>query len=73
MFVWALTLWMVVLWWEVCIIFMMFAMRSLSGWLYREDGFLVWLRSKYMLFRLSVDVNMFVASVLVCYMVSGST
>ena len=36
-------------------------------------GFKVWLRSKYMLFRLFMDINMFVASVLVCYMVSGST
>ena len=66
MFVWAPTLWMVILWWEGFSVFIVRGIESLFGWLYLEDGFLMWLRRRYMLLRLSVYVNVSVGSVLVC-------
>ena len=54
---WALTFWMVILWGKAFSVFTIWVMRSLYGWLYWEDGFLMWLRKRYMLLRLSMDVN----------------
>ena len=44
-------------------------MRSLSRWLYWEDGFLMWLRRTYMLLRLFVNMNICIEGALVCSMV----
>ena len=66
MFVWALTLRMVRLRWEVFSVFTIRVMWSLFGWLYWEDGFCMWLKGRYRLLRLSVNMNVFVGSVLVC-------
>ena len=59
MFVWALTLRMVILWWEVFSVYIIRVMRSLSGWLYWEDEVLMWLKRRYMMLRLFVNVNDF--------------
>lgn len=45
---------------------------SLSMWLYWEDGFLMWLKTKYMLLMLYVNMNVSVGSDLVCYATIGS-
>ena len=50
----------------------MCAMKSLFGWLYREEGCLTWLKRRYILFTLSVNMNMFVFKVLVCSTASRS-
>lgn len=42
------------------------------GWLYWEEGFIMWLRSRYMLFRQFVNMNVFVASDLFCSVASRS-
>ena len=42
-------------------IFIIRVMRSLFGGLYWKDGFLMWLRRRYMLLRLSMNMNVFVA------------
>ena len=39
MFMWALTLRMVIMWWEVFKVFIIQVMRSLYEWLYWEYGF----------------------------------
>ena len=41
-------------------------------WLYWEDGFLMWLKTKYMLLMLYVNMNVSVGSDLVCYATIGS-
>lgn len=40
-------------------------------WLYWEDGFLMWLRNMYMLFRVYLNINMFVVCTLVCSTLSS--
>ena len=72
MFVWALNLWMMILWWEVLNAFTIPVMESLSWWVYWEDGFLMWMRRTYMLLRLSMNMNVSVGSVLVCCVVIRS-
>ena len=66
MFVRALTLQMLILWWEVFSIITIQVMRSLSRRSYWEDEFLMWLRQRYTLLRLSMNMNVSVGSILVC-------
>ena len=40
-------------------------MRSSYGWLYRKDGFVMWLKRRFMLLRLYVSMNVSIRSVLV--------
>ena len=63
---WALTLHMVILWWGVFSIFIVRVMNSLYGWLYLEDGFLIWSRRRYILLRMYVNINVSIGSILVC-------
>lgn len=44
----------------------MWAMRSLWGWLYWEEGLLVWLRSRNMMLKLYINMNVSVPTILVC-------
>ena len=66
MFVCALTFLMVMLWFEVLMVYMMWAMRILSRWLFWEEGPLIWLSSRYMMLRQSIKIYVFMLSVLVC-------
>ena len=52
---------------------MMCAMRSQSGLLFWEEGCLLWFSVRYMLLRLSVKMNVFLVSVLVCSIVRRRT
>ena len=65
--VWAPTLRMVILWWEFfLILFTTWVMRSFL-WLYWDFGFFMWLR-RYILLRLSMNINVSIGSVSVCFM-----
>ena len=66
MFVWAPTLRIVTLWWEVFSVFIIRVMRNLFGWLYWDDGFLMWSRRRYMLLRRTVNMSVSIGNVLVC-------
>jgi len=66
MFVWALTFLMVILCDDCLMAFIMCVMRSLSGWLFWEEGCLMWLSRRYMMLRLSVKMNVSVVMDLVC-------
>ena len=68
MCVWALILQMVILWWDFFSVFIVQLIKSIFGWLYWEDGFLMWLRRIHMLFTLFVNTNVSVGSSLVCSM-----
>lgn len=46
-------------------VFTIRVMRSLSRWLYWEDGFLMWLKRRYMLFRLFLKTIVSMGNVLV--------
>lgn len=41
-------------------------MRTLSGWLYWEEAFLIWLSTRHILSRLFVKLYVLAMSVLVC-------
>lgn len=42
----------------------MCVMRSLYGWLFWEEGCLMWFSKRYMLLRLSMKMNVFVVKCL---------
>ena len=57
MLVWALTLQIVTLCLGELMVAMMWAISSLCGWLYYEEGCLTWFSRRYMLLRLFVKIN----------------
>lgn len=55
------------------ITFTMWVIRNLLGWFNCDDGFLTWLRSRFMLFGQYVRMLMSIAGALVCSISSSIT
>lgn len=69
MFVCVLTFLMEILYGEFLMAYMMCAIRSLSRWLFWEEGCSIWFCRRRILVRLLVNMNMSVVSDFVCSIV----
>ena len=50
----------------------MWAISSLSGWLYFEEGSLMWLSKRYMLLMVSIKINVSMVKDLMCSIAMSS-